>query len=210
MALGLLLSGCAPNMDHLVFNKTFGERIQLINDRHSRINLFEGDVDKIYVNIKFGTMPFGYPNSIEDVAKRLCREKLNSDVAKHIGSRSMTKTEIKKLILHGTKYEIYQCERSEKKIINKNKISNQSTNKLNRTFTCSFANNPNEKSIIKIRGGSASETTAVGVLINYSKVSISSKGAFTLEQSSKPGRAWFIGSTSFLLLDVAMYPYSCN
>ncbi len=211
LVLGLLFSGCAPNMSHLVMNKTFGERVELINDRHSRINLFDGDIDKIYVNTKFGTMPLGYPNSIEDVAKRLCRTKLNSQVAKYIGSRTMTKTEIKELILHGTKYEIYRCERNKKINISENKTSNnESTNKLNRTFTCSFANNPNEKSTIKIRGGSASETTAVGVLINYSKVSISSKGAFTLEQSSKPGRAWFIGAKSFLLLDVAMYPYSCN
>ena len=71
IVLGLLLGGCAPNMDHLVLTKTFDQRVQLINDRHSRINLFDGDVDKIYVNTKFGTMPFGYPNSIEDVAKKL-------------------------------------------------------------------------------------------------------------------------------------------
>jgi len=108
---------------------------------------------------------------------------------------------------------IFKLDPSKKNLSNdasKKSSNNESTNKLNRTFTCRFANNPNEKSTIKIRGGSASETTAVGVLINYSKVSNSSKGAFTLERSSKPGRAWFIGAKSFLLLDIEMYPYNCN
>ena len=92
-----------------------------------------------------------------------------------------------------------------------NKSSNvTSTNKLNRTFICKYAVYPNEKSIIEIRGSTATETTAIGVTINYSIVNLSNKGAFTLEGSSKQGRAWFIGAQSFLLLDVEMLQYTCN
>ena len=94
---GLLLSGCAPNMNHLVFNKTFSERVQLILDRHARVNLFKGDENKIYLNNKFGTMPFGYTTDINEVAQRICVEKFNFKTAKHVGSRVMTKTEIEEL-----------------------------------------------------------------------------------------------------------------
>ena len=211
MVLGLFLSGCAPNMDHLVFNKTFSERVQLILDRHARVNLFQGDKNKIYLNKKFGTIAFGYTTDINEVAQRLCMEKFNSKTAKHVGSRVMTKTEIKELILNGTKYEIYQCEETKKKIASKSKSSNDaSANKLNRTFTCKYAIYPSERSIIKIRGGTATETTAIGITINYSIVNLSDKGAFTLKGSSKQGRAWFIGAQSFLLLDIEMLPYICN
>ena len=217
---GLLLSGCAPNMNHLVFNKTFSERVQLILDRHARVNLFKGDENKIYLNNKFGTMPFGYTTDINEVAQRICVEKFNFETAKHVGSRVMTKTEIEELVLHGTKYEIYKCEETKKKITSNSESSNDtstnkssnvtSTNKLNRTFICKYAVYPSEKSIIEIRGSTATETTAIGVTINYSIVNLSNKGAFTLEGSSKQGRAWFIGAQSFLLLDVEMLQYTCN
>ena len=213
VVLGLLLSGCAPNMDYLVFNKTFSERVQLILDRHARVNLFEGDKNKIYLNKKFGTMPIGYTTDINEVAQRLCMEKFNSKTAKHVGSRVMTKTEIKELILHGTKYEIYKCEENKKKITSKSKSKSSndaSANKLNRTFKCKYAIYPSERSIIKIRGGNATEKTAIGITINYSIVNLSDKGAFTLEGSSQQGRAWFIGAQSFLLLDNEMLQYICN
>ena len=86
----------------------------------------------------------------------------------------------------------------------------QSNNTLDRSFTCSFENNPSEKSDIEITGGTATEITAVGISINYSKVNLSNKGAFTLEGSSKDGRVWFIGAKSFLLLDANALPYDCN
>ena len=63
---------------------------------------------------------------------------------------------------------------------------------------------------IKIRGGTATEITAAGISINYSIVELTNKGAFSLEGSSKVGRAWFIGAQSFLLLDIDMVPYNCN
>tara|TARA_X000000368_G_scaffold385201_1_gene344324 strand:+ start:700 stop:1044 length:345 start_codon:yes stop_codon:yes gene_type:complete len=76
-----------------------------------------------------------------------------------------------------------------------------------KSFTCSLGN---EKSKIKIKGNTATETTAAGIVINYSNVTKTDKGAFTLEGSSKQGRAWFIGAISYLLLDTNMIPYSCK
>tara|TARA_B100001175_G_C19293076_1_gene534506 strand:- start:103 stop:813 length:711 start_codon:yes stop_codon:yes gene_type:complete len=92
----------------------------------------------------------------------------------------------------------------------KKKILSASNNTLNRSFVCSYKFNPSEKSKIKIRGSTATETTAIGISINYSIVNLSSKGAFSLQGSSKQDRAWFIGAKSFLLLGVDAIPYNCN
>ena len=75
------------------------------------------------------------------------------------------------------------------------------------SFTCSLGG---EKSRIKISGSTATETTAVGIVINYSNVNKTNKGAYTLEGSSQQGRAWFIGAQSYLLLDTQMIPYNCK
>jgi hypothetical protein len=103
--------------------------------------------------------------------------------------------------------EIAKAEK-EKEI--KKQSTSISNNTLNRSFVCSYKFNPNEKSKIKIRGGTATEITAAGISINYSIVELTNKGAFSLEGSSKVGRAWFIGAQSFLLLDIDMVPYNCN
>ena len=76
-----------------------------------------------------------------------------------------------------------------------------------RSFTCSYGN---ERSKIKITGSTAKEITAAGIVITYSNVSKSDKGAYSLEGSSKKGRAWFIGAISYLLLDTNMIPYKCK
>ncbi len=75
------------------------------------------------------------------------------------------------------------------------------------SFVCSLGG---EKSKIKISGSTATETTAVGIVINYSNVNKTDKGAYTLEGSSQQGRAWFIGAQSYLLLDTQMIPYNCK
>ena len=67
-----------------------------------------------------------------------------------------------------------------------------------------------ERSKIKISGSTATETTAAGIVINYSNVNKTNKGAYTLEGSSKQGRSWFIGAQSYLLLDTQMIPYNCR
>ena len=100
-----------------------------------------------------------------------------------------------------------RAEKEKEKEIKKKKSLLASNNTLNRSFVCSYGG---EKSQIKIRGGTATETTAIGISINYSVVNYSSKGAFTLQGSSKDGRAWFIGAQSFLLLGVEMIPYKCK
>jgi len=92
----------------------------------------------------------------------------------------------------------------------KKQSTSTSNNTLNRSFVCSYKFNPSEKSKIKIRGSTATETTAIGISINYSIVNLSGKGAFSLEGSSKQDRAWFIGAKSFLLLGVDVIPYNCN
>ena len=100
-----------------------------------------------------------------------------------------------------------EIEREKQKKIELEKSESASSNKLNRSFVCSYGG---EKSRIKIRGNTASEITAIGVSINYSIVDLSDRGAFTLTGSSKAGRAWFIGAKSFLLLGASTIPYDCN
>jgi len=106
-----------------------------------------------------------------------------------------------------TQYE-YDCvkKKIENQIETKSSTS-VSNNSINRSFVCSYGG---EKSKIKISGSTATETTAIGISINYSIVNLSDKGAFTLRGSSKQDRAWFIGAQSFLLLGTDMIPYDCN
>ena len=105
---------------------------------------------------------------------------------------------------------MYECsqETPKKKSITQNATT--SINSTNRNFTCDYVDNISEKSKIVIRGPEATEETAIGIIINYSIVEISDKGAFTLKGASNdPGRAWFIGAQSFLLLDAKVLPYNC-
>ena len=71
-----------------------------------------------------------------------------------------------------------------------------------RTFNCSY---PSGSSKIRIRGGTATELTSAGVEIKYNYVELTKKGAFSLEQSTKPGRVFFIGAQSFLGLGGAEF-----
>ena len=75
------------------------------------------------------------------------------------------------------------------------------------SYVCSLGG---EKSKIKISGNIATETTAAGIVIDYSNVNKTDKGAYTIEGSSKQGRSWFIGAQSYLLLDTQMIPYNCR
>ena len=56
-----------------------------------------------------------------------------------------------------------------------------------------------------IAGGTATELTSAGVEIKYNYVELTKKGAFSLEQSTKPGRVFFIGARSFLGLGGAEF-----
>jgi len=75
------------------------------------------------------------------------------------------------------------------------------------SFTCNYSGG---SSNIKISGGTAVETTSAGVVITYSKADKTPKGAYSLQGSSKDGRAWFIGAMSFLLLDAQMNSAQCG
>ena len=104
----------------------------------------------------------------------------------------------------------YEKQQKEKELKKKQKTSFPKNTKVKR-FTCGYSLIPSEKSKIFIDGPTAYETTAIGIQIVYSSVSLSDKGAFILrEASNDPGRAWFIGSESFLLLDADRLPYNCN
>ena len=103
---------------------------------------------------------------------------------------------------------IYITEQKRKKELLK---SSGSTNTLNRTFICKYQQYPDEKSKIVIRGNTAQETTAIGVIINYSRVEYNN-GNFTLTLPSKQNRAWFIspGNFSTMLIGAEINMYNCN
>ena len=75
------------------------------------------------------------------------------------------------------------------------------------SFTCRYSGGESE---IEISGSSATEMTSAGIVISYSSVNLTDKGAYSLKGSSKDTRAWFIGAISFLLLDANMIPADCK
>ena len=242
VVLGLLLGGCVQNFKE--FKKmSVSERDKMIYDRDFRTNLFEGDLDILYIDTRavningkpslsertsYSNLLTGkvYMQSMLVTAKRICKREMGKGAANFLDTRIMTKDEINKFKLFGIEYDFFKCTKSQKEIakaekdkeiakaekekeIKKQNIS-ISNNTRNRSFVCSYKFNPSEKSKIKIRGGTAKEITAAGISINYSIVELTNKGAFSLEGSSKAGRAWFIGASSFLLLDVNPLPYDCR
>ena len=77
-------------------------------------------------------------------------------------------------------------------------------------FMASCGGSEDACSCKKMAEDMAKETTAAGIVISYSNVNKTDKGAYTLEGSSQQGRAWFIGAQSYLLLDTQMIPYKCR
>ena len=246
IVLGLLLSGCMQNMREITKMSPI-ESEKMIYDRDFRTNLFEGDVDILYIdtraisilgkpslsertsyiNLLTGKV---YMQSMFVTAKRICKREMGKDAANFLGTRIVTKDEIKKFKLFGIEYDFFKCTKSQKEIkkekqkkkdiakakkekeIKKKKKQNisVSNNTRNISYVCSYKFNSRERSKIKIRGATATEITAAGISINYSVVELTSKGAFNLEGSSKAGRAWFIGASSFLFLDANPLPYDCK
>jgi len=227
VVLGLLTTSCVQNLKE--FRKmSLEERKEMSWDRDFRVNLFDNDKDILYLDT-YATSAGGKPamsdrrewshwltgqvfhQSIDDVAKRVCKRELNKDAANFIGTRVMTKSEIKYLKLFGIEYDMFKCAKSLSEIAEEKlkKIQNeQSSNTLNRSYTCKLGS---EISKIKIRGSTATEITAVGVEITYYNVEYTNNGAFFLTRSSKdPGRAWFIGAQSYLLLDANKIPFNCR
>jgi len=229
IVLGLLMTSCVSNLDKF-YDMSLKERKKMILDRDFKINLFDNDKNIIYLStyalrVSVGGKPVmpgrrEFSNlitgriinqDINDVAKRVCKLELNKNAANFIGTRVMTKKEIKDLKLFYPEYDMFECSKSQSEIAEEKlkKIQNeQGSNTLNRSYTCNLGS---EVSKIKIRGSTATEITAVGVEIIYYNVEYTNKGAFILRGSSKdPGRAWFIGAKSFLMLDASAIPFNCN
>ncbi len=225
LALGLLLSGCYVTHNPSAIRKTTDTEYKKIKDtRDARINILKGDKNLVYVGIwlvqsdmKLRGTDMGWLTShikeediiIKNIANNKCKKDLNLNRAKKIKTWHTTKEEAKKYNLWLKSYDVFKCEKSLEQINSEN-VALKSNNTLNRSFVCSYKFNPSEKSKIKIRGKTATEITAVGISINYSIVNLSSKGAFSLQGSSKDGRAWFIGAKSFLLLDDNGLEYNCK
>ena len=156
----------------------------------------------------------------ETIAFRQCYKNFGNIREKVVFKKIIEVTESQKETyrLGFDRYAKYTCEKTDmqlayeqqekkKELIVKNEISN---NTKIRRFTCSYSLIPSEKSKINIEGPKAYETTSIGVKISYTNVNLSDKGAFTLQGASNdPGRVWFIGAQSFLLLDTKVLPYNC-
>ena len=208
----LFLNSCVSDNPSEFLKLPKNERLKIVKNLDARVNIFDNEKDIVYVGT-WGSRVFkggdGYgKDKIYNIAVRFCKEKLKLDSAKKIGTKIMNKEETEKYKLWNKVYVKYQCFQSE--LQKKEEAKKTSNNKLTRSFTCNFSENTNEKSKIFIKGPVAMEETAIGIIINYKIVNISDKGAFTLQGASNdPGRTWFIGSQSYLLLDTQILPYNC-
>lgn len=172
------------------------------NPLDARINIFSDDQKIIYVGSST-------KESGSQVAKSLCKKHFNSLKVNNIGNIQVNKELKKRNLLKYNKYEKYKCEKNLSNDLVENNNQNRltktkkvSNNTLNRTFNCTY---PSGSSKIRIRGGTATELTSAGVEIKYYYVELTKKGAFSLEQSTKPGRVFFIGAQSFLGLGGAEF-----
>jgi len=188
--LGLLLSGCGKPIDG-IYNKKdskfWTELYETETGGSILSHFYWGEKkDKLLKRADFRCKKIN-PNFVVTDFKTINRGSLAGDEMSHFE---------------------YECGKEKlKKKLNNNNSSLVSNNTLNKNFVCSYGG---EKSKIEIRGSTATETTAIGISINYSIVNLSDKGAFSLQGSSKQDRAWFIGAQSFLLLGIEMIPYDCN
>ena len=219
VVLGSLLVGCGVQNYSEFRKKSWSEREYMLINRDLRFNLFENDKNNIYLatfsdleerytNYAHSVNPSNkWYNPLDKIAKKHCMKLFNSEEPSIVEIYKPTKDEIKDKKLFHKKYTKYEClnpkpnyvENKKSKEIKSAKVSN---NTLNRTFNCSY---PSGSSKIRIRGGTATELTSAGVEIKYNYVELTKKGAFSLEQSTKPGRVFFIGAQSFLGLGGAEF-----
>ena len=225
--LSLILNSCAYDNFKTFQSLSTEEKEKIRLSRDVRINLLPSDENKVYVASFGKRWDKGkgvrntdgrncdiflncIPAAIE-IATNKCIEEFDLNIAKKIDYKVIPETISKQQKLYSEVYWVYEC--SGKTLI-KNFVTQNDDgkmNSINTSFICSFDKNNNEKSKIVIKGPKATERTAIGIIIDYSEVRLSDKGAFTLQGASNdPGRAWFIGSQSFLLLDTDMLPYNCN
>ena len=226
LLLSLTLNSCAVDNFNTFKSLSTEEREKIMLTRDVRTNLFPEDKNFVYVasfgkrwdkgkgvrntdGRKCDIFLKCIPAAIE-IALNKCKKEFDLNKAKKIDYRVIPEKITNQHKLYSQVYWVYECsqETPKKKSITQNAVT--SINSTNRNFTCDYVDNISEKSKIVIRGPEATEETAIGIIINYSIVEISDKGAFTLKGASNdPGRAWFIGAQSFLLLDAKVLPYNC-
>ena len=198
------------------------EKTAILENRDARANLFKDDKRIIYVGVRTpfesrvegrnDKLVYGEASKANAIAQSKCKSEFNLHKAEKINSRVMSEEETAKLKLWLKTYYVFKCSKSSDQISSGSyKAPVSSSGKINtlvRSFRCSYKNGPSE---IRINGSTAQEITSVGIRINYSNVTISDKGAFTLTGASNdPGRTWFIGAKSFLLLDIQSNEASCK
>ena len=218
VVLGFLLVSCVQNSSDFR-KKSWELREAILYSRDVQTNLIKKDKFNIYLgtyadwderyhSYSFKINPSNKNfNPLDNVAKQQCKRIFNSDYPKKIEVYNPTKKIIKEKKFYFKKYTKFECENPKPNYV-ENKKSKEiksakvSNNTLNRTFNCSY---PSGSSKIRIRGGTATELTSAGVEIKYNYVELTNKGAFSLEQSTKPGRVFFIGAQSFLGLGGAEF-----
>ena len=231
VVLGLLLSSCGPvrhswkEINYIVDHRD--TRKNIFNTKKDSLKtIYVGvgtDSDEKWKNMYY-TKSIVQPKAQhfapkEVIAEQQCVKNFGLEKAVFKEILEFSKDEIIEYRLGFKKYAKYSCEISERQLkeakifqentssLNNNQVSNKnnnqvSNNTLNRTFNCSY---PSGSSKIRIRGGTATELTSAGVEIKYNYVELTKKGAFSLEQSTKPGRVFFIGAQSFLGLGGAEF-----
>ena len=233
-----LLPSCVQNASEFR-KKDWPTREKILLSRDVQINLVDGDSKNIYLGTYSDTEEKYHAyshkvnpsnkwfNPIGNVAKDQCIKNFNLEKPVKLSLYLPTKKEIKDKQFHFKKYTKYLCEKSYEQILAENEkketekkinearkkkesLTSKSTNTRNVSFTCSFTDNPSEKSKISINGPTAYETTAIGIKITYFSVE-NDNGVFTLTNSSKDMRAWVIGNKSILLIGTeAAYEYDCD
>ena len=109
------------------------ERDKMIYDRDFRTNLFEGDLDILYIDTRavningkpslsertsYSNLLTGkvYMQSMLVTAKRICKREMGKGAANFLDTRIMTKDEINKFKLFGIEYDFFKCTKSQEEI----------------------------------------------------------------------------------------------
>ncbi len=221
VVLGLLLTSCTKyswnEINHHVYERD--ARKNILNEKNDSdftiyIGVYDEKTEERYKGYYEGRKVLGLTDQHvwpkEKMALRHCYKNFGHDRQKAVFKKILEVSAQQKenYRLGFDKYAKFSCEqiykKTQKKVVEKSKKSKTKTtsrvsnNTLIRTFDCSY---PSGTSKIRIRGATARETTSVGVVIKYSAVEYTKKGAFVLDGSSKGLRSWVIGTPSYLVLD---------
>ena len=165
IVLGLLLGGCVQNFKE--FKKmSVSERDKMIYDRDFRTNLFEGDLDILYIDTRavningkpslsertsYSNLLTGkvYMQSMLVTAKRICKREMGKGAANFLDTRIMTKDEINKFKLFGIEYDFFKCTKSQDEIAKAEKeIAKAEKEKEIKKQNISISNNTLNRSFV--------------------------------------------------------------